>query len=80
MAINVGNASAAKLWAATTEHHLITVKNTGSNAITLGRSSGVASGVGMALAAAGTQQVHLAPGEELYGICASGQTSTADVI
>jgi hypothetical protein len=58
-----------------------TIKNTGgTNALTLSRSSGVVAGTGFALAPGASQQVWMEAGEQMYGICASGLTTTVDVI
>jgi hypothetical protein len=81
MAINVGNASAAKLIAASTEDQLVNVKNTGTNPIVLGKTSAVTAATGAySLAGGASIQVSLNAGEELYGICAAAQTSTVDAI
>jgi hypothetical protein len=82
MSIAVGNASAAKLIAASTDEHLRQVHNTGTNPVTMGRSSAITAAAtnGFVLAGGGTIQVHLQEGEELYGICASTFTSTVEVI
>jgi len=82
MSINVGNATPAKLVPASTEDQgLINVKNTGANPVMLSKTSSATFATGSySLAAATGIQVSLNPGEELYGICSSGLTSTVDVI
>lgn len=82
MSIAVGNASAVKLIAASTDEHLRQVHNTGTNPVTLGRSSSITATApnGFGLAATAMVQVHLQEGEELYGICGGALTSTVEVI
>lgn len=57
-----------------------TVRNTGSHTVTVERGSEVESGHGFDIAAAKEQIVWLAPGEALWGVCASAQTTTLEVI
>ena len=75
----VGNSSAVRLSSANapanTRHH-VTITNSGSNPIYVGATSAVTSSTGFPVAASGTLSGELEPNEELWGICASGQTST----
>lgn len=57
-----------------------TVRNTGSHTVTLGRGDDVVAAAGFDVAATKEQLVWLAPGESLWAICASGQSSTLEVI
>lgn len=57
-----------------------TVRNTGSQIVTLGRGSDVTAAKGFDVAATKEQLVWLAPGESLWAICGSSQTSTLEVI
>lgn len=83
MAINVGNASAAKIVSSSSGgDRLIQVRNTGANPVSLGKSSAItAGGTGTLTLANGTStQVDIETGEELYGICASGLTTTIETL
>jgi hypothetical protein len=80
MAVNVGNATAAKIIAATIDDHMWNVHNTGANPVTLGKTSALVAGQGFTLASATTIPVDLEGGEELYGICGAGLTTTIEVL
>lgn len=60
-----------------------TVKNTGANAVYLSRDPAVTSAATSEFsvaAAASSPAISLAPGEELYAVCAAGLSSTVEVI
>lgn len=73
-------AAAAKIIIAPDAGATRTVRNSGSQAVTLSRDSNVKSGEGWKLAASGEVRVTLAPGETLWGICAAAQETTLEVI
>ena len=53
---------------------LLNIVNTGSNVVYLGDAN-VTSANGLALIANWLHSIRIGPGEAVYGICASGQTS-----
>lgn len=57
------------------KHH-VTIVNTGVNTIYVGGTDAVTSDDGFAFAADGTLSGELEPGEELWGRCATAETST----
>jgi NAD-dependent SIR2 family protein deacetylase len=78
MAITVGT-SATKIYPASAVEHEVQVRNNGAAIISVGKSSTVTVASGMTIASGATQEVDLAPGEELYAIVPSG-TATVDVL